>query len=131
MAREGLLPSALGRVLPNRRTPALAIIATTAAAALLTFTGTLEVLAETVVLLLLLVFLSTNVAVLVLKKERVEAEHFRIHPLVPSLAIVSCLILLAQQPAGNWLRACALLAVGGVLYALARRYAAKTVPAQG
>ena len=131
MAREGLLPSALGRVLPNRRTPALAIIATTAAAALLTFTGTLEVLAETVVLLLLLVFLSTNVAVLVLKRERIEAEHFRIHPVVPSLAIVSCLILLAQQPAGNWLRAFALLAVGGVLYALARRYAARTVPAQG
>lgn len=129
MAREGLLPAVLGRVLPQRRTPAPAIIATTALAALLTFTGTLEVLAETVVLLLLFVFLSTNLAVLVLKRDKVEQAHFSIHPLVPVLGILSCLLLLTQQPAGNWLRAGLLLAAGVALHALARRYGPRTVAA--
>ncbi|WP_438280589.1 APC family permease [Pseudomonas alabamensis] len=127
MAREGLLPAWLGHVLPNRRTPAPAILATTALAALLTLTGTLEVLAETVVLLLLFVFLSTNLAVLVLKKDKIDEPHFSIHPVVPLLGILSCLVLLTQQPAGNWLRAGILLAVGVGLHALARRYGERAV----
>nr|WP_242548497.1 APC family permease [Pseudomonas putida] len=118
MARDGLIPGLFGRVLHRRRTPGYAIAATTGLAVLLTFTGSLQVLAETVVLLLLLVFLSTNVAVLVLKKDKVDAEHYAVQPLVPVLAIFSCLLLMSQQPWQNWLRAGALLALGAVLYGL-------------
>ena len=121
MAEQGLLPSALGRVLPGRRTPWVAIVTTTVVAMLLTATGTLEDLASTVVLLLLFVFLSTNTAVLVLRKDRVDHAHFRAWTAVPVLAIVSCLVLLTQQEASHWLLAGALLAVGAVLYAVTRR----------
>jgi amino acid transporter len=121
MAEQGLLPAALGRVLPERRTPWVAIVATTVVAMLLTVTGTLEDLASTVVLLLLFVFLSTNVAVLVLRRDRVQHQHFRAWTAVPVLAIASCLLLLTQQSASHWLLAGALLAVGALLYAATRR----------
>ncbi|WP_145130983.1 APC family permease [Pseudomonas sp. URMO17WK12:I11] len=127
MARDGMLPRVLGQVLPNRGTPGYAIAATTLLAILLTFTGSLEVLAETVVLLLLFVFLSTNVAVLVLKKDKVDAEHFSVNPLVPVLGILSCLLVLSQQPFENWLRAGALLGLGAVLHWLAGKGVGRTI----
>lgn len=120
MSRQGLLPNALCYVLPERRTPWVAIVATTVVAIILTLTGSLATLAETVVLLLLFVFISTNLAVLVLRKDTVEADHFRVPTWVPVLAIVSCLILLTQQSAETWLRAGALMLVGVALYFLAR-----------
>ena len=130
MANLGLLPAALGSVLSKRRTPWVAIIATTAVAIALTLTGTLATLAETVVLLLLFVFLSTNVAVLVLRRDRVAEAHFRVPTWVPVLAVVSCLILLSQQGLDTWLRAGALVLVGVLLYGctrLATRPAATSV----
>jgi APA family basic amino acid/polyamine antiporter len=120
MSRQGLLPHALSKVLPERRTPLLAIVATTVVAIILTLTGSLATLAETVVLLLLFVFISTNLAVLILRRDHVEADHFRAPTWVPVLAIVSCLILLTQQSAETWLRAGVLILVGVALYFLAR-----------
>lgn len=120
MAEQGLLPSALSRVLPKRRTPWVAILVTTVAAMLLALIGDLATLAETVVLLLLFVFLSANVAVLVLRRDRVEHEHFRVWTFVPVLGIASCVLLLTQQRGMVWLFAAVLLAVGGLLYAVAR-----------
>lgn len=120
MSRQGLLPRALSKVLPERRTPWVAIVATTVVAIILTLTGSLATLAETVVLLLLFVFISTNLAVLILRRDHVEADHFRVPTWVPVLAIVSCLILLTQQSAETWLRAGVLILVGVALYFLAR-----------
>ncbi|MGW8565391.1 APC family permease [Isoptericola sp. NPDC055881] len=121
MAHQGLLPAALGRVLPGRRTPGVAILATTAVAVVLAATGELVDLASTVVLLLLFVFLSTNVAVLVLRRDHVEHDHFRAPTVLPVLAVASCLLLLTQQEAQHWLLAAALLAVGVVVFLVTRR----------
>ncbi|WP_125775993.1 APC family permease [Antribacter gilvus] len=120
MAEQGLLPGALGRVLAGRRTPWVAIVVTTLVAMLLVFTGDLAELAETVVLLLLLVFISTNVAVLVLRSDHVEHPHFRVATVVPWLGVASCVLLLSQQSGATWLRAGALLLVGAVLYLVMR-----------
>ncbi|MCU1437138.1 MAG: amino acid permease [Naasia sp.] len=120
MAEQGLLPSVLGRVLPNRRTPWVAILATTVVAMILTLIGDLSTLAETVVFLLLLVFLSTNIAVLVLRRQKVEHDHWRVWTFVPVLGIFSCLLLLSQQELHVWLFAGILLAVGVVLSFLAK-----------
>ena len=116
MAEQRLLPAALGRVLPRRRTPGVAIVVTTLVAVGLVFTGDLAALAETVVLLLLLVFISTNVAVLVLRRDPVEHEHFRVVTVVPWLGVASCVLLLSQQSGETWLRAGALLLLGLLLY---------------
>ncbi|MEE6273961.1 APC family permease [Georgenia wangjunii] len=116
MAEQGLLPPVFARVLPRRRTPWVAIVATTAVAMVLTIVGNLATLAETVVLLLLLVFISTNAAVLVLRKDRVDQAHFRTPVVLPVLALVSCVVLLIQQSATVWLFSGVLLVVGAVLY---------------
>jgi len=120
MAEHGLLPSALGRVLPKRRTPWVAIVATTVVAMALTLIGDLAMLAETVVLLLLFVFISTNVAVLVLRKDKVDHPHFRVWTVVPILGVASCILLLTQQSPSVWLFGAILLAVGVVLYFVAQ-----------
>ncbi|WP_342655454.1 APC family permease [Pseudomonas sp. F3-2] len=120
MARQGLLPGPLTYVLPTRRTPGVAILVTSVLAVILTLTGSLATLAQTVVLLLLFVFISTNLAVLVLRKDKVQTPHFRVPTWVPVLGIASCLLLLSQQSLDTWLRAGALLLVGVVLHAITR-----------
>ncbi|MDI9896966.1 APC family permease [Rhodococcus sp. IEGM 1381] len=116
MARDGLLPGALAKVLPGRKTPWIAIVATTVVAMILCTTGSVAALAETVVLLLLFVFVSTNVAVLVLRGDRADTDHFRTPTALPVLALITCAVLLTQQSGATWLRAGLLLAVGVALY---------------
>jgi APA family basic amino acid/polyamine antiporter len=120
MARTGLLPAPFGIVLARRRTPWLAILATTLVAVGLTLTGSLEVLAQTVVLLLLFVFISTNLAVLILRRDKVTESHFQVPTVVPVLAIISCLVLMSQQNSETWLRAGALIMIGLILYAISK-----------
>jgi APA family basic amino acid/polyamine antiporter len=121
MAEERLLPAVLSKVLPKRRTPWVAIVVTTVAACLLTLVGDLATLAETVVLLLLLVFISTNVAVLVLRRDRVEHAHFRVWTAIPVLGVVSCVLLLTQQDPIVWAYGAALLGIGAVLHLVTKR----------
>lgn len=120
MAEQGLLPRALSRVLPGRQTPWVAILVTTLVAMLLTLVGDLALLAETVVLLLLFVFLSANISVLVLRRDRVEHDHFRVWTFVPVLGIASCLLLLSQQTLRVWIFGALLIAGGIVLFFVAR-----------
>ncbi|PPF64023.1 amino acid permease [Clavibacter michiganensis] len=120
MAEQGLLPSVLGRVLPNRRTPWVAIVATTILALLLTLVGDLSTLASAVVLLLLFVFISTNIAVLVLRRDRVEHKHFRVWTFVPVLGVASCILLLTQQEPIVWAFGGGFLVLGAILYVIAR-----------
>ncbi|QXG75253.1 APC family permease [Modestobacter sp. L9-4] len=120
LAEQRLLPPVLGAVLPGRRTPWVAIVVTTVVAMALTLIGDLGALANIVVLLLLLVFVSTNLSVLVLRRDRVEHPHFTAPAVVPVLAIGSCLLLLWKQEATTWLWSAVLLAVGVLLYLLAQ-----------
>jgi APA family basic amino acid/polyamine antiporter len=80
MAEERVLPGAFGRVLPQRRTPWVAIVFTTLIAAGLILTGDLETLADTTVVLLLVVFAIVNVSVLVLRSESWTATTFARRP---------------------------------------------------
>ena len=82
MSRQGIVPEALGRVHGGRRTPWVAILFVAALAAVLIIVGDLDTLADTTVLLLLFVFVCVNTAVLVLRKDKVDHDHFR----APSIA---------------------------------------------
>ncbi|GAA2612578.1 APC family permease [Actinomadura fulvescens] len=116
MARDGLLPGVLARVLPGRRTPWVAIVVTTVLSMSLALTGDVATLAATLVLLLLVVFIAVNAAVLRLRsREGEEADHFRTPAVVPVLAILSCLMLLTRIEGEVWLRGLPVLAVGVVL----------------
>lgn len=116
MAQEGIVPSVLGKVSPNRQTPYVAIIFTTLIAAALILTGDLSTLADTTVVLLLLVFAVVNVAVLVLRRDPVDHDHFRAPTFIPVLGAIVSLVLVTQNEAGIFLRAGIILAVGVVLW---------------
>ncbi len=97
MANEGVVPRVLGRVHEGRRTPWVAILFSTAVAAVLVTLGDLETLADTTVLLLLLVFIFVNVALLVLRRQPVEHDHFRAWTALPWLGAATCAGLAVQQ----------------------------------
>ena len=98
MSRERVLPTVLGKVHQTRRTPYIAIAFTTLLAfALITFVGEVPALGGTTALLLLCVFTVVNVAVLVLRKDRVGHEHFHTPTFLPVLGAVCCAFL-----AGPW-----------------------------
>ncbi|MDQ3772989.1 MAG: APC family permease [Pseudomonadota bacterium] len=98
MSRERVLPSVLGKVHSTRRTPYVAIGFTTLLAfALITFVGEVPALGGTTALLLLCVFTVVNIAVLVLRRDRVDHKHFRTPTFLPILGALSCAFL-----AGPW-----------------------------
>ncbi|MGL5909921.1 MAG: APC family permease [Phycicoccus sp.] len=120
LAEAGLLPRVFGRVAPTRRTPWVAILVIGAMTMVMSFLGDVGTLADTTVLLLVLVFISANVSVLVLKKDRVDHRHFRTPRVVSVLALVASVALLTQQSAQTWLISLGYVAVGSVLFLAAR-----------
>lgn len=120
LAEAGLLPRAFGRVLPKRRTPWVSILVVAGLTIVLTLVGNVSTLAETTVLLLLLVFLSANISVLVLKKDKVGHDHFTVPRIVPILAMIASIALLTQQTGVVWLGAIAYIVVGSLLFLAAR-----------
>ncbi|PSH69088.1 amino acid permease [Phyllobacterium brassicacearum] len=98
MSREHVLPPLFGKVHPTRRTPYLAIAFTTLLAfCLIMFVGGVPALGGTTALLLLFVFTIVNIAVLVLRRETVDHEHFRTPTFLPVLGAISCAFF-----AGPW-----------------------------
>ena len=94
MANEGVLPPVFGRVLEGRRTPWVAILFTTLlAVGLITFVGQVSELGGTTALLLLGVFTLVNISVLVLRKDKVEHDHFTAPSWLPIVGALSCAYL--------------------------------------
>lgn len=129
MARQDVLPRSLGRVLPGRRSPWVAILFTTVLAlALIIVVRTqsdstvVAALSGTTSLLLLAVFTIVNVCCLVLRREPTPERAFRAPTVVPVIGAVTCAYLL-----GPWARleadmiqykiAAGLLGLGIVLWA--------------
>ena len=121
MANERVLPAALGRVLPERRTPWVAIIFTTLLAFGLIWFADLTALGGTTSLLLLCVFTVVNIAVLVLRRDPVEHKHFRTPTALPVLGGLLCAFLaspLSGRDPADYKVAGVLLIVGIGLWAV-------------
>jgi APA family basic amino acid/polyamine antiporter len=120
LSKERVLPPLLGRVHRRRRTPTTAILFTTALAfGLITFVGAVPALGGTTALLLLMVFTVVNVAVLVLRRDRVDADHFRTPTVLPVVGALACAFLAtpwAGRPTEQYRIAGILLAIGVVLW---------------
>lgn len=120
MSRERVLPAVLGTVHPTRRTPYIAIAFTTLLAfGLITFVGGVPQLGGTTALLLLCVFTVVNIAVLVLRKDKVDHEHFTAPTILPIIGAVCCGFLTGPWTGRNpeqYTIAGVLLAIGVVLW---------------
>ncbi len=120
MSREHVLPAVLGKVHPTRRTPYIAIAFTTLLAfGLITFVGGVPQLGGTTALLLLCVFTVVNVAVLVLRRDKVGHKHFKAPTILPIVGAVACGFLTGPWTGRNpeqYKIAGVLLAIGLVLW---------------
>ncbi|MBO3741182.1 APC family permease [Actinoplanes flavus] len=121
MANERVLPKVLGRVHRRRRTPWVGIVFTTLIAFGLIWFADLTALGGTTALLLLCVFTVVNVACLVLRRDRVEHQHFRAPTVIPVLGAVACAFLaspLSGRAGADYRVAGVLLLIGVVLWAI-------------
>lgn len=118
MAHQRVLPRILGEVHEGRRTPWVSIVFTTLIAfgLIIAVTKVLDedsitTLGGTTALLLLAVFTVVNVAVLVLRRDPVEHDHFVAPTWLPVLGAASCAFLVgpwtgrdgAQYTVSGWL----------------------------
>ena len=98
LSKQGLLPKALGRIHPTRRTPHIAIMLLFAIIAVLQFAGDISQLASATVLLLLLVFTIVNGALVLLKRREGNTPGcFNAPIIVPILGALACLVLIGGQ----------------------------------
>jgi APA family basic amino acid/polyamine antiporter len=121
MANERVLPRFLGLVHRARRTPWAGILFTTCIAFGLIWFADLTALGGTTALLLLCVFTVVNVAVLVLRRDRVEHRHFRAPTVIPVIGAIACAYLaspLSGRSGEDYEIAGVLLVIGVVLWAI-------------
>jgi amino acid transporter len=120
MSHERVLPPVFGRVAERRQTPWFSIIFTTILAMGLIATGEIEALASATVTLLLFAFTLVNVAVLVLRRERVDHDYFQTPVVLPVLGVVVSVGLLTQQEGTDFLRAGVVMLIGLLLWLINR-----------
>lgn len=122
MARQGLLPRALGQVHQRTRTPHLAAIMLLAILLPLGLFGTVANLASASVLLLLVVFAVVNGALFILKGRKGEPPgRFEIPRWVPAAGTAICLVLVGLRVSSTDWHAPAL--AGGLLVGILGLYA--------
>ena len=119
MAEDGMVPSLLGRLHPEHKTPWVAnlvfMLATTALAAFVP----IEALAKLVSVGTLFAFAIVCGAVLVLRwREPGRKRPFRVpwSPVVPSLGIASCVLLMLSLPWQTWIRLVLWWVLGLLIY---------------
>ncbi|SFS56124.1 APC family permease [Saccharopolyspora flava] len=119
MANEGVVPSLFGKVHKGRRTPWVSILFTSIIAIILVSSLEISDLGSTTSLLLLVVFAVVNVAVLVLRKDEVEHEHFKAPTWAPVLGALTCAFFaspLSGRPATEYIIAGILLGIGVIFW---------------
>lgn len=124
LAADGYGPRALAAIHPRFRTPAVAILSIGAISLVLALSGSFVQLALLSVVSRLCTYLGTAVSVLVLRRrhgDRPEALQLPGGPLIPILATLLSLGLLASASWKNLVAAAIALAVGAVVYLLRRK----------
>jgi amino acid transporter len=125
LAETGDLPRILARVHPRFGTPAIAILATTAASLTLALSGSFVRMAAISAIARLTAYSATAAAVLVLRRReragQVPVATFRVPggAFVPVLALVGCLLVLGGATREQLSAGALALAAGAVLYGIA------------
>jgi basic amino acid/polyamine antiporter, APA family len=131
LAENGDLPRWFARVHPRYQTPANATIFSAAVALTLALTGSFVQLAAVSAVARLVMYLAVTTATLVLRRrtptEEMRAAEFTVPlgPVIPVLASVVALSILAGATRQQLLSGVAALAAGAVLYLIATRRAAR------
>jgi basic amino acid/polyamine antiporter, APA family len=119
MSRDGLLGAWAGRVHPRFRTPYLSTIYTGIAVALAAGLLPLQLLGQLVNIGTLFAFALVSGGVWILRRRRPDLERpFKtpLVPVVPILAILCCVGLMATLPLDTWIRLVVWLLIGFAIY---------------
>jgi amino acid transporter len=117
MARQGLLPRALGEVHPKRKTPTRAIWVLMFIVVALTFAGDISALATATSTLLLFIFIVVNASLIVLKSRPNEPKgFFEVPTFVPVCGIAVSLLMLGAAAFDPDRRASFAIALGLVAF---------------
>ena len=123
MARAGQLPEFVGRLHPTYQTPGIAIVLYAFVTWIFASLGTFTLLAAVAALARVFYYATTCLAVPVLRRKMPSAsERFRLPggALIPALAILVCLWLLAGSTREQALATLAALLLGAVMYGVTR-----------
>jgi APA family basic amino acid/polyamine antiporter len=123
MARNGQLPKSIAKVSSRFGTPYISVFVM---GALLTALVSVLDLKQTVAITsfaILSVHLAVNFSAIRLRKKMPNSTRFRVpfYPLIPSLGLLSCVILMFSLPQESWIVAGVVVAISVVLYLLRRK----------
>ncbi len=118
MSREGLLPAWLGKLHPQRATPYRTLLVILPIAIFLALSGTLQFLAGTTATLLLGMFFLVNLSLVITKRREPRNSGFQVPAVVPALALIFNLILVAFASPESHILALVFTGVGMLLISL-------------
>jgi APA family basic amino acid/polyamine antiporter len=119
MSRDGLLPSAFGKVHPRFQTPYITTIVTGVVAALVAGFFPIALLGELVSIGTLLAFVIVCLGVMMLRYSRPNIPRpFRtpLVPIVPILGILICGYMMYSLPPDTWIRLIVWMVIGLLIY---------------
>jgi basic amino acid/polyamine antiporter, APA family len=118
MSREGLLPAWLGKLHPQRATPYRTLLVILPIAIFLALSGTLQFLAGTTATLLLGMFFLVNLSLVITKRREPRNSGFQVPAVVPALALIFNLILVAFASPESHILALVFTGIGMLLISL-------------
>jgi len=123
MARNGQLPKSIARVSSKFGTPYLSVLAMGALLTILAFSLDLIQTVAITSFAILLTHLIVNLSAIRLRRKILTPEKFKVpfYPLIPSLGIISCIILMFSLPQLSWVVAAVAVIVSTALYLLRKR----------
>jgi len=119
LARDGYGPSIMGKIHPEYRTPAAAIITQTTIALILALTGSFVQLALLSIIARMTTYIGTVAAIPVLRRKFGKNPDAFILPgrlIIPFLALIICAILLASTTWFNLIAGAAGIIVGAIIF---------------
>jgi APA family basic amino acid/polyamine antiporter len=123
MARNGQLPKSLSTVHSRLGTPYVSILITGALMAVLVSVSNLRETAAITSFSLLLTHIILHVSAIRLRRKMPNRETFRapFYPLIPSLGVISCIILMFSLPAEAWVVCAIVVGIVSIYYLLRNR----------
>jgi APA family basic amino acid/polyamine antiporter len=124
MARNNQLPKSIAKVSARFRTPYITILATGGLLTALAYVLDLREAAALTSLLILCVHLAVNLSAIRIRKKMPNSGKFRapFHPVLPSLGLVSCIILMFSLPQESWVVTGVIVVISAVMYFLGKNW---------
>lgn len=125
MARNGQLPKSIATVSPRFGTPYISILAMGTLLTVLAYALDLKEAAAITSFAILCVHLTVNLSAIRLRKKMFGSAGFRVpfYPVIPSLGLLSCILLMFSLPPESWVIPAVVVIISGGIYLLVRKTA--------